>query len=204
MRIRWLWVLWLFGVGWIYPVHAQSPLQRWDEAGVRAIYRLDAPAFRWYMQAIDETAYPLFIGAVPSSWLYALYTGQRGDMHMATAILIAESASFVAVTGLKHLVRRRRPYRVLGDISARSRSADVESPYSFPSGHTAAAFTIATVLSLQYRRWYVVVPAVGWAISVGVSRIWTGMHYPTDVLVGASVGILVGVASLQVSRRFFP
>ena len=202
-HIRYL-VLGVLLIGWTHALPAQSRLQQWDASGVRAIYTIDAPAFRWHMKAVDATAYPLFIGAVPASWMVAFYTGNRQDLHLATALLVAEGASFVAVTGIKHLVRRKRPYRALEGITPRSTSADVESPYSFPSGHATAAFTIATVLSLRYRKWYVVAPAATWALSVGISRIWTGMHYPTDVMAGACLGVLIGVLSVKVTSWLLP
>jgi len=59
---------------------------------------------------------------------------------------------------------------------------------SFPSGHTSMAFAVATTLTLQYKKWYVAVPAYLWAGSVGYSRMYLGKHYPSDVLAGAIVG----------------
>jgi membrane-associated phospholipid phosphatase len=67
---------------------------------------------------------------------------------------------------------------------------------SFPSGHTAAAFATATTLALEYRKWYIVVPAYLWAGSVAYSRMYLGKHYPTDVL----AGIVIGVGSSYLSR----
>jgi membrane-associated phospholipid phosphatase len=57
-----------------------------------------------------------------------------------------------------------------------------------PSAHTSSAFATATSLSLAFPKWYVVVPSFVWASSVGYSRMHLGVHYPSDVLVGALVG----------------
>ncbi len=60
--------------------------------------------------------------------------------------------------------------------------------FSFPSGHTSLAFSMATSLSIKYRKWYIVVPAFLYAGFNGYSRLYLGVHYPTDVLAGAITG----------------
>jgi membrane-associated phospholipid phosphatase len=60
--------------------------------------------------------------------------------------------------------------------------------FSFPSGHTSTAFQSATAFSLYAKKWYYVVPAYSWAAAVGYSRLHIGVHYPSDVLVGAILG----------------
>ena len=57
-----------------------------------------------------------------------------------------------------------------------------------PSGHTSAAFYSATSLSILYPKWYVIVPSYLWASSVAWARMYEGVHYPSDVFVGAVVG----------------
>ncbi len=74
---------------------------------------------------------------------------------------------------------------------------------SFPSGHTTLAFATATTIALQYRKWYVVVPAYLWAGSVGYSRMYLGKHYPSDVLGGAIVGMGGGFISHWLTKKIF-
>src|SRR6476659_6035049 len=54
-----------------------------------------------------------------------------------------------------------------------------ETDPSFPSTHTSVAFATATTLTLEFKKWYVAVPAYLWAAGVGYSRMYLGEHYPT-------------------------
>lgn len=59
---------------------------------------------------------------------------------------------------------------------------------SFPSGHAAEAFSMATSLTIAYPRWFVAIPAYSWACVISYSRLYLGVHYPTDVIAGAILG----------------
>jgi undecaprenyl-diphosphatase len=102
-------------------------------------------------------------------------------------------------TGLKYVVNRTRPFTEYpNDIIKR----DHAGPYSFPSGHTTAAFATATAVSLSYKKWYVTVPAYAYASLVGYSRMRLGMHYGTDVLGGMLIGIGSGLLTWQLDKAF--
>jgi undecaprenyl-diphosphatase len=101
-------------------------------------------------------------------------------------LYMAESlvASSLITSGLKYTFKRNRPFK---DHPFIVPASDGGSP-SFPSGHTSEAFATATSLTMAYHKWYVAVPAYAWAASVGYSRMYLGVHYPSDVLAGAIVG----------------
>jgi membrane-associated phospholipid phosphatase len=110
-----------------------------------------------------------------------------GDKKMRQNALYVASSSVVnalATMLIKKIVKRPRPFLANVKIKAVYQPAY----YSFPSGHTSTAFTTATALSQAYPKWYVMVPSYLWAGSVSFSRLYLGVHYPTDVAAGAVLG----------------
>lgn len=104
--------------------------------------------------------------------------------------------SSVITQGMKITIQRDRPYITYPDIIKREEAGG----YSFPSGHTSAAFCTATSLSLLFPKWYVIVPSYLYAATVGYSRIYQGVHYPTDVLTGAIIGAGSAWLSFKVEK----
>ncbi len=94
--------------------------------------------------------------------------------------------SSVVTEGIKAIVERARPFHDL--LGVRTPSAGAGG-YSFPSGHSTAVWSLATGLTLQYPKWYVITPAVLYATAVSLSRPYLGVHYLSDLLAGALVGV---------------
>jgi membrane-associated phospholipid phosphatase len=94
-------------------------------------------------------------------------------------------------------VRRRRP--PLGGVPLVRRVHRVPVTTSFPSGHaaSAAAFTVGVALEAPE----LAVPVGAVAAAVGWSRVWTGAHYPADVLVGAALGAAASLLLARVEAR---
>jgi membrane-associated phospholipid phosphatase len=113
------------------------------------------------------------------------YFGKNEDLKKRSVeIGLSVAATVVETYALKEIINRPRPYVTHPDLHPLSN----ESSKSFPSGHTSAAFALATSLSINYPKWYVAVPAFAWASAVGYSRLYVGVHYPSDVLAGATLG----------------
>jgi len=108
-------------------------------------------------------------------------TIQKKGLVMGASFLTATIIS----TGMKHAINRTRPFVTYPDIQ---KVASGGSP-SFPSGHTSDAFATATSLSLAFPKWYVIAPSYVYASAVGYSRMHLGVHYPSDVLAGAIIGV---------------
>ena len=85
---------------------------------------------------------------------------------------------------LKQSMKRDRPYERIVDVQSRVRPPD---RFSFPSGHTASAFLMMTLLASFFPT--LQIPVLLWASTVGIARVYLGVHYPTDVLAGAALGI---------------
>jgi len=114
------------------------------------------------------------------------------------AFIVAGVGLPVLVTALaKRLIGRARPelFAREGLLSFAPDWFDW-SHQSFPSGHTTAAFALATVIGFLAPRWFV--PALVLAGAIGVSRIALGAHYPSDVVAGAMVGVLGAYAARRV------
>jgi len=84
---------------------------------------------------------------------------------------------------LKNLIRRPRPADAVESLSAFIRPSD---RFSFPSGHTAAAFVFAVSVVAFFPVWVPLVFAL--AIAIGLSRVLLGVHFPSDILAGAVLG----------------
>ena len=109
---------------------------------------------------------------------------------LLTVVVADVIADLLAELG-KTVFHRHRPFETqLGPPS---------STHSFPSGHSATAFACATVLASLAPRWRV--PFFVLAALIALSRVYNGLHYPTDILAGSALGVLVGVAVLRLSKR---
>lgn len=100
---------------------------------------------------------------------------------------------------LKHLVGRTRPWL---DVAGLIPLVAEHDPNSFPSGHTCAAFASGMVWARTLPVGRGRVLAVVLAVGMGLSRLYVGVHYPSDVLVGALVGTLCAWAALGLEKKW--
>ncbi len=105
-------------------------------------------------------------------------------------------ARFV-ITGAIRLLRPRvRPFTT-GDINLLIEKVNEQS---FPSGHASFTFALATVVYLYNKKWGMVFFAA--AILISISRVFTGVHWPLDVLAGAMVGIFSGWLINKIVKKY--
>lgn len=99
--------------------------------------------------------------------------------------------------GLKLLLTRPRPYTVVEGLIPLLTSGD---PNSFPSGHTSAAFAAGLVWARTLPKAWMRRTAVIQAVLMGLSRLYVGVHYPSDVVSGAVVGTVCALLALRIGR----
>lgn len=104
----------------------------------------------------------------------------------AFALAQATTVDLTIVESLKFITQRERP--------------DGSNSYSFPSGHSADAFTVAAVFS-HYYGWKWGVPLYAAAGFIAVSRVEKGRHWPSDVAAGATIGLLAGRSGILTTER---
>lgn len=136
---------------------------------------------------LTDTAKPLVVLILILLFVWGFIKKSNKLKLTALQILGALIVTTIVVVLLKHAVGRPRPfvtYPFLWHASSKSNP-------SFPSGHTAVTFVIATILTLNYRKGYIAIVFFGWAMLVAYSRLDLGMHYPSDVLAGAVIGFII-------------
>ena len=123
---------------------------------------------------------------------------KKETRRIAYILFAAALLSGIIVWIIKEIADRPRPFIELGiaeaDLLVRT------SPYrSFPSGHAASAFTGAAVVGYYFRRW--IIPAAILAGIAGLARIYLLLHYPSDVVFGAAIGIVAALAGIMIFEK---
>jgi undecaprenyl-diphosphatase len=130
--------------------------------------------------------------ALMIAWLFSNSLWRKWEVVEFVGIILLA----VLVMGVKFSVRRKRPEGEWGGIY---RNTD---PHSFPSGHAARSFMIAVVATGLAPAWLAILLWT-WAPLVALARVAMGVHYVSDVVAGAFVGVVAAVIFLQVHEPFF-
>lgn len=110
------------------------------------------------------------------------------DFSLYTAIALMLSSVTVGI--LKNTFRRKRPFETIIELESLKIGVD---QFSFPSGHTSAAFCIAVMSALVTTGNVVSLIYLALAFLVALSRVYLGVHYPSDVITGAFIGSFFAV-----------
>lgn len=155
---------------------------------IKAQNSMGSPALRIIMKSLTRSAdgYLYFVMAILIATV---------DVNLALQLsafaLLAFAIEIPAQKIIKHRFKRNRPFAAGKGINGFIAPPDV---YSFPSGHTAGAvimaYTLIQVLGYDMLGALGVICLATWALGVGISRIYLGMHFSSDVLAGALLGLL--------------
>ena len=156
---------------------------------------------KWRGGSLD-TVWKLFslLGNYGAVWivLAVLLLFFRKTRRAGLAMLIALGVGYaVGNVWLKELVMRPRPFVTHTDLTP---LLDPGDRWSFPSGHALSSFAAATALFFFHKKTGLLAYLL--AACIAFSRLYASVHYPTDVLAGAVLGILCGLAAAWFADRF--
>ena len=163
---------------------AQAQIQQFDDRILIGLAAKRTPEQTSVMRFLSNSYRYGEVG-VPAGLLVGGIISNDAQMRQNALYVASSTAVTFGLTLLiKHIVKRPRPFvRNLKIISVYQ-----PGEYSFPSGHSSTTFSTAMAVSNAYPKWYVIAPAFLWAGSVSYSRMYLGVHYPTDVAAGAILG----------------
>lgn len=185
----------LFFFCFLFAFHAYS--QNWDINTLKKINGWDDPFIRNTSKTISNSVYYISIGLPATMAICAIIEKNESLLKDAVYIGTTVGGTVVFTYVMKLATNRKRPYERYPDVL---NPTNRPSSSSFPSAHTAAAFSLATSLSLKYPKWYIIAPSALWATSVGFARMNEGVHYPSDVLAGAVIGAGCAVVNVYVNK----
>ena len=172
----------------------------WDAPVLRYAHSLSTPGRDAAMELISLLGYEWgVLPLVPIVFLFLFFLRHRGD---ALFFGVAMGGAGALNQGAKMLFQRARPDLWL--------SPAPEHTYSFPSGHAMGSMALVAALAVlawpTRWRWWAIVLGGAFTFLVGLSRVYLGVHYPSDVLAGwlAALGWVVGVSQIAYGRLAKP
>lgn len=196
------------------PVPSGRPaLLAYDGSGIdgglytRIIGWADA-APHWLDQLVELWS-AIGLGLFAVLMVYAWWRARGADSAVMARVLASPLivvVAYVVNSAFKSVVQEVRPCaQLVGSVTLET--CPGTGDWSFPSNHSVIAFAAASALWFAFRALGLrAVAWTGWiaAVLMALSRVWVGVHYPHDVLVGSLVGVLVGVPLALVSGRAAP
>ena len=184
---------------WYFIFPKQILAQNTDINILRSISTSRNYSYEKFHKGLSFSVYPALVFTPASIFSYGYLHKDTNQLNAGLCIATGIALNTALAVGLKYSIHRDRPYQTYPTI----KPLDTEVTPSMPSGHTASAFNVATSLTLFYPKWYVAVPAYTWATGVAYSRLYLGVHYPSDVLAGAILGSGTAWLTYYLNKKWF-
>jgi undecaprenyl-diphosphatase len=159
-------------------------LARFDQDAFRFVHHdLSNPVFDVLMLILSYSG----LGQVQAAFALLLLRWPKTRYYTLPLLTTIIVSGLVVAQTVKHLLERDRPSNLLF-----ARPAEEFYFNSFPSGHSTTSFAVAIMLFLmtfRSRNAWIGKWAIVWAFLVGISRVYRGVHWPTDVMAGACAGL---------------
>lgn len=173
---------------------------------MEAILAMDARLLLWIQEHVrvealnDAVCFITGLGNTGMVWiamcvvLLIIPRTRRWGLTCALALVLG---FLVTNVSLKNIVQRIRPYEVISTLKI---LIPPEHDLSFPSGHATSSMAAAwAMFRLAPKKYGLPVLALG--VLISLSRLYVGVHYPTDVLAGVLIGIAAAEAAIRIVRR---
>jgi undecaprenyl-diphosphatase len=166
---------------------------------------------RWLFHLVNQrTANPVFDAVMPvitdraqfivpliALWLFLFWrAGKKGRIVAALTLVVIAASDQISAHVLKPLFSRTRPPYVLESVRL---LVDTTRSFSFPSSHASNGFAVAAFVSSFYPRTKIVLYVL--AALLAYSRVYVGVHFPSDALGGAALGLVLGLCGAIVAKR---
>lgn len=166
---------------------------------LQAIHMFDLRTFDWCLRRKRRELFiniARVISHTADGYLYlaiAVVLGFLKQWYLISILLVAFSIERILYFVLKNRLRRNRPPQAIPGFKSVIEPSD---QFSFPSGHTSAAFLFAVIIASAIP---LLIPLLFiWAITVGFARVILGVHFPTDTVAGALLGSSIAWSTLAV------
>lgn len=163
----------------------------------------DIPVFNFINNTLSNRLFDLVMPVITyfgASELYVilgiglLFSRKKEFKTLGVVLLAGITISYYIVAILKVFVARPRPFMSLTNVILLSRA---ERTYSFPSNHAVTIFMVAALFTGHFRKYALF---YSFAALICFSRVYIGVHYPADVLIGAIIGSLIGWFLIKLDR----
>ncbi len=171
-----------------------------------AILEWDASVLLWIQENMRTDLMTTIMKAITrlgdggSLWivLAIIFLAINKTRKVGVASALALIITFVTVNlGIKNMVARIRPYEVIEGLT---NLVGKQSDFSFPSGHSAHAFAVGVVILIMMPK-KIGVPIFTISILMAFSRLYVGVHYPTDVIAGVVLGTVIALLSVFITNK---